>query len=98
MFVKFTEAYEDTTHYNNAIGKKQWCTREVVVNTDYISSLTPDNRVSQYTEQDKSPFKEGQAFTRISLAKNMNGYDIIVLGTLEDIAERLNNSKRVLKG
>lgn len=106
MFLTFTEVYEDVTHYNNAVGKKYWLTREVAVNPEHINMLRPDEQISHFLlsnrEQTHNMFKEGQQFTRLTVNKGMTGSDIIVLGSLEYITEFINREgnekKRTLKG
>lgn len=99
MFVELTEVYEDVTHANRAEGTKRFYTRDVVLNTKYISFMKEDNYISQMTGGVGLPddLKKGQRFTRVSISRGNTGQDIIVLGDLKTTNEVINKaSKRSL--
>ena len=105
MFVTFTEIYEDVTHYNNAIGKKFWLSREVTINTDHICYMKEDRQVQEFIRTDKDSYrslKENQMFTRLSLTRGMSGQELIVFGSLGEVTEILKDAshdkRRTLKG
>jgi hypothetical protein len=102
MFLRFTEAYEDVEHYNSALGKKKWLTRDISVNLEHVDYLRREEKIHWYIQNDEAAhthFEKGQKFTRISVNRGMGGQEIVVLGSLEEVEDLITSSKKkVLKG
>ncbi len=92
--IKLTEIYHlgGDAMYNN------WSLRETEINPLHVVKITGDSQMDLYLHRGYLPkdLNEAQTFTRISF---VTGPNIIVVGSLNYISEKLNkNSKQLLNG
>tara|TARA_A100001011_G_C13944537_1_gene688566 strand:+ start:223 stop:519 length:297 start_codon:yes stop_codon:yes gene_type:complete len=95
--IKLVELYEQPTQRS----KEKWTLREVVVNPDYVVCLRPDARASSLLQEGILP--EGldarQEFTKIQMSRGNGGMDIVVVGGITLIEDKLNiSTQQLLKG
>tara|TARA_Y100000004_G_C8948578_1_gene427401 strand:+ start:1910 stop:2206 length:297 start_codon:yes stop_codon:yes gene_type:complete len=95
--IKLVELYEQPTQRT----KNKWTLREVVVNPDYVVCLRPDARATALLREGILP--EGldarQEFTKIQMSRGNGGMDIVVVGAIGLIEDKLNiSTQQLLKG
>lgn len=94
--IKLIELYEQPTQQRD-----KWTLREVVVNPDYIVCLRPDYRATSLLEEGVLPegLDERQQFTKVQMDRGGGGLDIVVVGAIALIEDKLNVQQRqLLKG
>lgn len=95
--IKLVELYEQPTQRT----AQKWTLREVVVNPDYVVCLRPDARATALLREGILPdgLDDRQEFTKIQLSRGNGGMDIVVVGAIGLIEDKLNVSTReLLKG
>jgi hypothetical protein len=95
--IKLVELYEQPTQMSG----DKWTLREVIVNPDYVVCLRPDVRATTLLQEGLLP--EGldtrQEFTKIQMSRGTNGLDIVVVGGITMIENKLNiQTQQLLKG
>lgn len=105
MLVNLVEIYEDRKLSSEArsIGqpsKKQFLLREISINPAHLISVREDSLLnSGGTPQCLFPegFDPRQKFTKLCLQRGNYGWDVIVVGDLNQVREKLNiNTKKML--
>ena len=94
--IKLIELYEQPTQQRD-----KWTLREVVVNPDYIVCLRPDYRATSLLEEGVLPegLDDRQQFTKVQMDRGGGGLDIVVVGAIALIEDKLNVQQRqLLKG
>ena len=94
--IKLIELYEQPTQQSD-----KWTLREVVVNPDYVVCLRPDQRATSLLKEGVLPegLDDRQQFTKIQMDRGNGGLDIVVVGELAMIENKLNVQQRqILKG
>tara|TARA_B100000287_G_scaffold64916_1_gene56434 strand:+ start:3103 stop:3399 length:297 start_codon:yes stop_codon:yes gene_type:complete len=95
--IKLVELYEQPTQRT----KNKWTLREVVVNPDYVVCLRPDSRAMALLQEGILPegLDDRQEFTKIQMSRGNGGMDIVVVGGIALIEDKLNlSTKELLKG
>jgi len=95
--IKLVELYEQPAQ----ISGDKWTLREVIVNPDYVVCLRPEARANALLQEGALP--EGldarQEFTKIQMSRGANGLDIVVVGGIVMIENKLRiRSEKLLKG
>lgn len=96
MGIKLVELFEQPTP-----GVSRWTLREVIVNPDYVVCLRPDLRATKLLSEGALPdgLDERQEFTKIQMNRGSGGLDIVVVGGIVMIENKLNvQPKQLLKG
>lgn len=94
--IKLVELYEQPVS-----SEEKWTLREVVVNPDYVVCLRPDYRAPALLREGALPegLDERQEFTKIQMSRGNGGLDIVVVGGIALIENKLNVQQRsLLKG
>jgi hypothetical protein len=94
--IKLIELYEQPTQQRD-----KWILREIIVNPDYVVCLRPDHRAVSLLEEGSLPegLDDRQQFTKIQMDRGNGGLDIVVVGGLSLIEDKLNVQQRqLLKG
>ena len=94
--IKLVELFEQPTP-----GISRWTLREVVVNPDYVVCLRPDMRATKLLSEGALPdgLDDRQEFTKIQMNRGSGGLDIVVVGGIAMIENKLNvQPKQLLKG
>ena len=97
MMMSFVEIYESTrSHSNNSL--RNFALREVLINSEHVVCVRPDETHKRLLEEGKLPEKldNRQEFSRIYLNRGQVGLDVVVIGNSK-LIERKSN-KKVLKG
>lgn len=97
MMMSFVEIYESgQSHSNN--GARNFALREVLINSEHVVCVRPDERHRRLLEEGKLPDKldNRQEFSRIYLNRGQVGLDVVVVGNAKLVERKLN--KKVLKG
>ncbi len=95
--IKLVELYEQPTQ-RSAL---KWTLREVVVNPDYVVCLRPDARATALLKEGILPdgLDARQEFTKIQMNRGTGGLDIVVVGAIGLIEDKLNiTTKQLLQG
>ncbi len=95
--IKLVELYEQPTQMSD----NKWTLREVVVNPDYVVCLRPDARATTLLKEGILPdgLDTRQEFTKIQMSRGASGLDIVVVGGIAMIENKLNiPSQQLLKG
>ena len=95
--IKLVELYEQPTQRKD----DKWTLREVVVNPDYVVCLRPDARATALLKEGILPdgLDTRQEFTKIQMSRGNGGMDIVVVGAIGLIENKLNlSTKELLKG
>ena len=96
--IKLVELYEQPTQRQT---KDKWTLREVVVNPDYVVCLRPDARATVLLREGNLPdgLDARQEFTKIQMSRGTGGLDIVVVGAIGIIEDKLNiSTQQLLKG
>ena len=95
--IKLVELYEQPTQRKD----DKWTLREVVVNPDYVVCLRPDARATALLKEGILPdgLDTRQEFTKIQMSRGTGGLDIVVVGAIGLIEDKLNiSTQQLLKG
>jgi hypothetical protein len=95
--IKLVELYEQPTQRND----DKWTLRPVVVNPDYVVCLRPDARATALLKEGILPdgLDTRQEFTKIQMSRGAGGLDIVVVGGIGLIEDKLNiSTQQLLKG
>ena len=95
--IKLVELYEQPTQRH----PQKWTLREVVVNPDYVVCLRPDARATALLKEGILPdgLDARQEFTKIQMNRGTGGLDIVVVGAIGLIEDKLNiTTKQLLQG
>lgn len=95
--IKLVELYEQPTQRT----KEKWTLREVVVNPDYVVCLRPDARATALLQEGILPegLDDRQEFTKIQMSRGNGGMDIVVVGAIGLIEDKLRiTTRELLKG
>ena len=95
--IKLVELYEQPTQRT----KNKWTLREEVVNPDYVVCLRPDSRASSLLLEGILPegLDSRQEFTKIQMSRGNGGMDIVVVGAIGLIEDKLSiTTRELLKG
>jgi hypothetical protein len=95
--IKLVELYEQPTQRKD----DKWTLREVVVNPDYVVCLRPDARATALLKEGILPegLDNRQEFTKIQMSRGTGGLDIVVVGAIGLIEDKLNiSTQQLLKG
>lgn len=105
MLVNLVEIYEDRKLSNEVrtLGraqKRQYLLREISINPAHLISAREDSLLKSGSPPQHS-FPEGldsrQKFTKLCLQRGNYGWDVIVVGDLNQVQEKLNiNTKKIL--
>jgi hypothetical protein len=81
-------------------GNNSWSLREILINPDHIIKCAPDSDTTRLNQQGELASLLGDIdkrvqFTRISQVGSMA---VVVVGSLEQIEEKINQNKKLLKG
>ena len=105
MLVNLVEIYEDRklSNESRSIGqpqKKQFLLREISINPAHLISAREDSLLNSGGAP-QHLFPEGldsrQKFTKLCLQRGNYGWDVIVVGDLNQVREKLNiNTKKML--
>jgi hypothetical protein len=105
MLVNLVEIYEDRklSNESRSIGqpqKKQFLLREISINPAHLISAREDSLLNSGGAL-QHLFPEGldsrQKFTKLCLQRGNYGWDVIVVGDLNQVREKLNiNTKKML--
>lgn len=96
--IKLVELYEQPTQRQT---KDKWTLRTVVVNPDYVVCLRPDARATTLLREGNLPdgLDARQEFTKIQMSRGNGGLDIVVVGAIGLIEDKLNiSTQQLLKG
>jgi hypothetical protein len=97
--IKLVELFEQPTHNNTT--NNRWTLREVVVNPDFVVCLRPDMRATKLLAEGSLPdgLDDRQEFTKIQMSRGTGGLDIVVVGGITIIEDKLSiQQKQLLKG
>ena len=95
--IKLVELYEQPTQRKD----DKWTLREVVVNPDYVVCLRPDARGTALLKEGILPdgLDTRQEFTKIQMSRGTGGLDIVVVGAIGLIEDKLNiSTQQLFKG
>ena len=103
MIARLVEIYENKLNsfsQSDAGLTKEYSLREVCVNTEHVVMLRPN---SLFANLDKNKLPEGlhssQEYTILYVNRGHSGMEITVVGDVDTIEKKLNNTKKkVLKG
>jgi hypothetical protein len=101
--VKLVEVTTDTVYSksvsDDATGKK-YSFREVIVNPDHIVCLREDPATILASRSGDMPadLDKRQSFTRLYIDRGQLGMDIVVVGSPNQVLEKLGLSGKMLKG
>jgi hypothetical protein len=101
--IKFVEVTDDTV-YSKSVSdddnKKKYSFREVVINPDHIVCLREDPAMILAGRSGEMPAEldQRQSFTRLHLDRGQLGMDIVVVGSPNQVLDKLGLSKSTLKG
>jgi hypothetical protein len=97
MILKLKEVYRDKGVSNSPTQRMRYSLRDIFVNTEHIIFIRPDENMSKILSEgliNGIPSSTSGEFCTVSLARGSNGVDVTVYGSLEELNERINTSKR----
>ena len=105
MLIKLIEIRQssDVTKFTNK-QKQQYLLSEVYINPDHVVYMREDSSFKKrLLSEELSPegLNEHQDFTRLNLSRGQSGVDIIIVGSVSAVQEKLGLStetKNVLRG
>ena len=101
MLVTLTEVYETKTNTNNmnASYKQDYHLREVAVNPSHVVYIREDTKFQSLLSEGKLPdgLDSRQSFSRVTIDKH-GGYDLIVVGGVRQVQEKLGDARQLLQG
>ena len=99
MILKMREVYRSQSLSSSPTQRMRFVTRDVFINTEHIVFIRPNAEMSGFLAEglidDVGPADE--AFCTISLSRGSSGVDITVVGSTDEINEKINR-KGVLHG
>ena len=104
MLIKLVEIKQDSDvkKFTNET-ERNYFLSEIIVNSEHIVCMREDTSLEQQLLETKEMFPpdldERQSFTRLNLQRGQLGIDIVVVGTLKVVCEKINKiEKRLLTG
>jgi len=97
MNIKFVEVF----NCGHGASAREYSLRTVYINPDHVVCLREDLDAMQLLKEGNLPeqLDARQSFTRVSMNKGTYGQDLIVVGPVEEIYDKLQSQKRqLLKG
>ena len=100
MLIKLVEVCKESNYANTNPSDLKYSLRETFINPDHVICLREETQVKVKLNEislieDLDP---RQQFTRVYLNRGQTGLDITVVGSLEAVQEKLQMTKRILKG
>ncbi len=107
--IKLVEIYEDQywdsrAEYGSESIKTRYKLREVFINPEYITSMQPDLShqhrlsVNLLVVEGETKLNPMQKFTKINYISGNSAKEIVVIGKVEELVQRVNSGKTLLKG
>jgi hypothetical protein len=96
--VRFVEIVENP--YANDTSSKRYTLRETFINPDHVIMVREDASIaSNITEQNSHGIDPRHSYSKILINRGTTGQETIVVGTPQQVYEKLNSSqKTLLKG
>lgn len=93
MLIRMTEVFENPT-------TKTYGMREVSVNPEHVTAVREDFVAASALNENRMPdgLSKNVSFSRLYLAAGQHGLNIVVVGSPSLIEEKLNGTRKVLKG
>ena len=87
--VKLVEVCKTLNNYN---------LQEIYVNPEHVVAIRADNRTREALVEGRLPsgLNQGQSFTTLYLDRGQTGIDVVVVGDVEMIREKLGIARRTL--
>ena len=84
----------------NSVTNRSYTLREVYINPEYVVSLIPDTHTYKLLKEGKLPqgLDLNQQFTRVTMHKGSSGTEMVIVGDIASVQEKLFSSKMLLKG
>lgn len=101
MLVTLTEIYESNKSSSIRNNEPNYDLRSVAVNPDHVICVTEDQRTNKMLYEGKLPkdLDRRQRFSRVTINRGHTGTDLVVVGSPEQIQEKLQKfTKTLLKG
>ena len=86
--------------YANSVINKSYTLREIYINPEYVVSLMPDSHTTHLLREGRLPqgLDQNQQFTRVTVHKGSSGTEMVIVGDISTVREKLFSSKTLLKG
>lgn len=93
--VRFVEVIENP--YISDANAKRYSLRETYVNPDHVIMVREDASIKQnITEQNSHGIDPRHSYSKIIINRGTTGQETIVIGTPQEVYEKLNSSQRTL--
>ena len=101
MLVTLVEVVEERQRYSQQAEVRKgskYSLREVTVNPNHVVCLREDSVMSQRLDEGRLPSEmdSRQRFTKVYLDRGQSGLDLTVVGSLQQVQERLGIQQREL--
>lgn len=99
MLVTLTEVItKNTNHYGSSVATQTYTLREVTVNPQHVICLREDSSMATRLTEGNLPagLDSRQSFTKVILDRGQSGLELTVVGTPNQISEKLRVSTREL--
>jgi len=86
--------------YANSVINKSYTLREIYINPEYVVSLIPDSHTGILLSEGRLPhgLDSNQKFTRVTVHKGSSGTEMVIVGDIATVREKLFTGKSLLKG
>ena len=86
--------------YANSVINKSYTLREIYINPEYVVSLIPDSHTGALLREGRLPqgLDLNQKFTRVTVHKGSSGTEMVIVGDIATVREKLFTGKSLLKG
>lgn len=99
MLVTLTEVVaSNSSHYGSSMATKKFTLREVSINPQHVICLREDQTMVSRMNEGFLPsgLDSRQKFTKLTLDKGQSGLELVIVGTPNQVREKLNISRAEL--
>jgi len=99
MLVTLTEVVENRSNYSgSSVATKKYTLREVTINPSHVICLREDSGMVNRLDEGSMPpgLDTRQTFTKVTLDRGQSGIELTIVGTPNQIKEKLRMSTRDL--
>lgn len=97
MLVTLTEVVaNNANHYGSSVATRTYTLREVTINPQHVICLREDSTMPNRLTEGSLPegIDQRQRFTKVILDKGQSGLELVVVGSPNQISEKLKISTR----
>jgi hypothetical protein len=94
--IQLVEVFNAVSSANH--GTSKFSLREVYINPKHVVAIRPDTHMSRLLAEGRLPedLDPNQAFTKLYIDRGQNGLDLVVVGSVSVIGDKLGTHKKSL--